>query len=743
MARAWFVLALLVVPMAPTVRAADADKAAEAATAFQSLYGADLDRLKASRDPKESVAFAARLLAAAKQAAGQPEFVAVLCEKAYALALAHPDGYATAVEAVQLEAAAVPEKVVACADRLVEVRQKQFDLAKGDARPSAGETLIDAVLAAADVKQKARPGGQPGAAADAMASYKRALIVARAVKSDRAAAMDANVKALEQAVRLAAEIESLKKLLALEPQNQAARQRLVRLHLVDLDDPAEAAKLLEGVEDASLLKYVPAAAKPLETVPEFACLELGEWYRSLADAAPPAAKPLMLARAKAYCERFLQLHTAEDLNRAKAALALQKIEEELRAAPPARTSPEKAAGWIDLLALVDPAKDAVKGNWERRGAGVASAGDLPSESRFTVPVAVHGSYELEVAFVRTSGNDTVGILAPIGATSALVAVSARNGTVSGISRINGKNSDENETTIRPGRLENGRSYTLAVKVAIESDNVSIGVQLDGRPYMSWKGPVAAIAASPLWRVPTAGAIGLGAANCKVEFSSARLRMLSGEAKPLRAAEKPAAVAGKTPPRTKQGPGGQPIDLLALVNPQRDAVLGDWSREADGLVMRGPGGSRLAIPCAVEGDYELKVEFARMKGDNEVAFILPVGSRCTSLLIGKEVGKRSGLFWAAQGETMVSPAPLANGEPHALEVTVKTSGGAADIDVRLDGKPYFHWQGANSSVSLWDAYKLPPGNRLGLGAWGGEIVFKSAHVRMLSGQAKVLTPAGAK
>ena len=252
MARAWLVPAVLVVLMAPTVRAADADKAAEAAAAFQSLYGADLDRIKASRDPKESVAFAARLLAAAKQAAGQPEFVAVLCEKAYALALAHPDGYAIAVEAVQLEAAAVPEKAVACADRLVEVRQKQFDLAKGDARPSAGETLIDAVLAAAGVRQKARPGGQPGAAADAMASYKRALIVARAVKSDRAAAMDANVKALEQAIRLAAEIESLKKLIVLEPQNQAARQRLVRLHLVDLDDPAEAAKLLEGVEDASL-----------------------------------------------------------------------------------------------------------------------------------------------------------------------------------------------------------------------------------------------------------------------------------------------------------------------------------------------------------------------------------------------------------------------------------------------------------------------------------------------------------
>ena len=531
MARAWLVLAVLVV-LSPVARAADADKAAEAVAAFESLYGADLKRVKDSRDPKDAVAFAAKLLAAAKQAPAQPELAAVLCDKAYELALAHPDGYATAVEAIRLEAAAAPEKAAACADRLVEVRQRQFDQAKGDARPSAGETLIDAVLAAVETRQKA------GAPADEMASYKRAFMVARAVKSDRAGDLEAHVKALEQAVRLAVEIENLKKLIALEPKNQAARQRLVRLHLVDYDDPAEAAKLLEGVEDASLLKYVPAAAKPLETVPEFACLELGEWYRGLADAAPPAARPLMFVRAKAYCERFLQLHAAEDINRSKAALLLQKIVE-----------------------------------------GIQAAG-----------------------------------------------------------------------TARPVATKQGSSPAAKTK--------------------------------------------------KEEW----------------------------------------IDLLALVDPQRDAVLGDWSREAGGLVMRGPGGSRLAIPCAVEGDYELKVEFARMKGDNEVAFILPVGSRCTALLISKEVGKRSGLFWAAKGDTMVSPAPLANHESHVLEVLVKTGGGTADMDVRLDGKPYFHWQGAVSSASLWDAYKLPSGNRLGLGAWGGEIAFKSARLRMLSGEARPLRAA---
>jgi hypothetical protein len=164
-----------VVLLAPTVRGADADKAAEAAAAFQSLYGAELDRLRASRDPKESVGLATKLLAAAKQAPAQPELVAVLCEKAYELALAQPDGYATAIEAIRLEAAAVPEKAAACADRLVEVRQRQFDLAKGDARPSAGEILIDAVLAAVEARKRA------GVPADEIASYKRALMVARVI----------------------------------------------------------------------------------------------------------------------------------------------------------------------------------------------------------------------------------------------------------------------------------------------------------------------------------------------------------------------------------------------------------------------------------------------------------------------------------------------------------------------------------------------------------------------------------
>jgi formylglycine-generating enzyme required for sulfatase activity len=75
---------------------------------------------------------------------------------------------------------------------------------------------------------------------------------------------------------------------------------------------------------------VPAATKPLEEAPELACNELGDWYRALAgQATAPTIKGAMLQRAKAYYERFLELHKADDLARTGASLMMKKIDDAL------------------------------------------------------------------------------------------------------------------------------------------------------------------------------------------------------------------------------------------------------------------------------------------------------------------------------------------------------------------------------------------------------------------------------
>jgi len=528
---AWGLACLVAWSLSPPARADDAEKAAET---FQSLFGADVKRVRETNDARDDVDLAKRLLEAARKASDQPSFLALLCERAYELATAHATGYPTAAEAMELLAAHVPDKAAACAERLLEVRQRQFDSSRGDERKAAGEALLAQLLPRIAAKEEA------GAVVEAAAVARRAQTIARAIDSASRAEIEARVDALTLRLRLARQVADLKVLLEKNPKDLAAREGLIRLLVIDLDNPAGAAKFLEGAEDKALLKYVPAAAKPMGDAPKLACLELGEWYARLLDTAAPHAKPAMYARARAYLERFLGLHAAQDLDRTRATVALAKIQD----AVVARTAP---------------------------GPTPARQSPLPAK-------------------------------------------------------------------ITPGE--------------------------------GWS------------------------------------------------------------------------DLLALVDPARDAVLGDWSLKDGALAMTGPGGTRLAVPVALEGDYQFQAQFAQMAGDNEVAFLLPAGDRATALLIGKEVRRRSGLFWAENGDTMVSPAPLSVREVHLLDVTVRSADDKADIDVRLDGQPYFHWQGRLSSLTVWDAYQLPDGRRVGLGAWGGEVVFKSARVRMLSGHARPLRPAGA-
>jgi formylglycine-generating enzyme required for sulfatase activity len=138
------------------------------------------------------------------------------------------------------------------------------------------------------------------------------------------------------------QIALLKARLDADPKDAASRKELVRLYLVEIDDPGEAARLVDESLDQAMRKYVPAAARPVEDAPEAACLELGDWYNGLADqAAAPASKGAMLRRAQGYYQRFLELHRATDLGRTAATLTLRRIEDALAKLPPA---PELKSG---------------------------------------------------------------------------------------------------------------------------------------------------------------------------------------------------------------------------------------------------------------------------------------------------------------------------------------------------------------------------------------------------------------
>ena len=304
---------------APSEAEADAE-AEKAAQVFETLYGQDLERVRGTADAADDAALAERLLAAARKATDQPALLAVLCEKAYGLAAEVPTAYPMAVEAMTFLAAQVPGQAAACTERLVEVRQKQYAAADGEAKAAAADALLDAMLPLAQHLQEA------GAYPQAVSLLGRGMRIAKAAGGGRVAEVEVCQERAEHLVRTHRDIADMKSLLDRDSENTAAREKLVRLYLVHLDDPAGAAEYLDGVADESLTKYVPAVAKGVDAAPELACLSLGDWYRTLGEAAPAPARRPLFARAKAYYARFLSLHEAEDLDRTSAELALRKID---------------------------------------------------------------------------------------------------------------------------------------------------------------------------------------------------------------------------------------------------------------------------------------------------------------------------------------------------------------------------------------------------------------------------------
>jgi hypothetical protein len=498
-------------------KAAEADAAAKeeaekAAQVFQSLYGAELKRVAATRDVADDLALAAKLLEAARAAEAQPALLTVLCEKCFDLAAQDPKGCETALAAAELLARKVPERAEAMQERILSVRQRHYDAARGDARNAAGEALIKCLTDVA----AARTGA--GAFEEAAKFYRQALTVARAIRSASADWIGSQIKRLGEQQRVAANLPRLVANLKANPDNREARDQLIRLLLVDLDSPAEAAKYLDDKCEPSLCKYVPAAAKPVEEAPEAACVELADWYRQLAAAAIAASKVDVLVRARGYYERFLDLHKTADLDRTKVELALKKVDEDLKAL--GWTQPP--GPWIDVLKITTADNLRAWGDFKRTDAGIVSG---PKDlCRASLPICPVGSYELEVKLTRVTGGQ-MGIAIPVGNTMPVLLLKDK---VSGIQLVRGKTVDENETKTSAAAIKNGLPITLGIKVVLDGDEAAIAVTLDGKPYINWTGPQSALSTEKWGEMPGKGAVGLSSYMSNVVCSGARVRMLSGK-----------------------------------------------------------------------------------------------------------------------------------------------------------------------------------------------------------------------
>jgi hypothetical protein len=451
----------------------------------------------------------------------KPDLLALLCEKAYELGAKIPTGYATAIEAMQLAAEQVPEKKAACLENIAGVRQRQHDASKGAERTEAGDVLIDALLAAANARFQA------GSASEAIALTSRASLVAKASVPDRrreALAWQERFVARQRAEKQAAD---LKARLAGNPPDARTRMELLRLCLVELDDPVQASTLLDETCDPAMRKYIAAAAKGVEAAPEAACLELGEWFRDLPDKkASPGGAAAMLRRAAGYYTRYLSLHPAEDLARAQATKSLSKVEDSISKLDVPANSEVTPGRWAELLKSVRPAKHAVSGKWEVKDGALIGSAPHGKSGHCTIPYAPEGSYEISAKFIRTQGAWETRVFLPVGSSSVTLSLGLAE-THIGFWNIKAGASSRGPVNLHPAPLNTNQDYTLNIQVVLHGDQAEIVVTLDGKPLVHYQGPQSAL--TPMERLPNPKCLAVGTWGSTVAFKSLRLRMGTGKA----------------------------------------------------------------------------------------------------------------------------------------------------------------------------------------------------------------------
>jgi len=173
--------------------------------------------------------------------------------------------------------------------------------------------------------------------------------------------------------------------------------------------------------------------------------------------------------------------------------------------------------WVDMLPLIDPARDFVSGTWRERGGELQV--DATESARLALPHAVPSEYDFEVQFTRQSGAHSIALIFALGNHQASFEIDAWEDHLAGIQRIGEQDLRGAPSGVSRHTLENGRRYTALVKV--RADHVE--AYLDDQLIDTYRGDGTNLNLLELWRLPNSNQLGIGAYNSATTFHRIRIR----------------------------------------------------------------------------------------------------------------------------------------------------------------------------------------------------------------------------
>ncbi|HUE70154.1 MAG TPA: hypothetical protein VMP01_04625 [Pirellulaceae bacterium] len=277
-----------------------------------------------------------KVLAAAENLNDDAAAQASLFQKAYELGSKDPVGYSAAVRALDLFTKSHPERLASGNEAALSLEEKSYALARPADKAKAAQPYLARLLVVAEQRVSSRK------TSEALALLRKAIPVAGIAAPETRPDLQARIKYLadrEPAEKKAAELYEH---LFANRDDQEALAKLVRLLLLELDSPEEAADLAPDSKDPTLKQLLTVLGRGTDTwTLEEAQLVAG-WFEEQAKSGTSSAQRVALERTKEALERQLEVYGKEDLGKAKIKLTLDRIGESLKRLEPASAAVSKA-----------------------------------------------------------------------------------------------------------------------------------------------------------------------------------------------------------------------------------------------------------------------------------------------------------------------------------------------------------------------------------------------------------------
>jgi len=187
-----------------------------------------------------------------------------------------------------------------------------------------------------------------------------------------------------------------------------------------------------------------------------------------------------------------------------------------------RPSGPKKGKPVDLLALINPGRDTVRGTWRKTAAGLV----LPHKdfARLRVPYVPPPEYELEMLVTRLDGDETLSVGLIVGGRQCHVSMDAgKDGDLTALEKIDGKSYFENATTRREKLFVHGKKNRLVFTVT----RSGVTVTFNDRLIIRWQGDAHRLSLGRFWDVGNRRVLFIGGFNTSYLIHSFTLTPIIG------------------------------------------------------------------------------------------------------------------------------------------------------------------------------------------------------------------------